>query len=402
MSNTIQRIAILGATGSIGTSTLDVITRHPGDFELHTVTAHRDVAGMERICRAHHPARAVMADPDSAAALARRLQDLDGVEVACGDQCVAAAAADPAVDTVVAAIVGAAGLASCLAAVEAGKKVLLANKEALVVAGELVMTTASRTGARILPVDSEHNGVFQCLPGRADAPHGHAGLAEAGVTRLILTASGGPFRERDPATFAQIRVDEACAHPTWRMGRKISVDSATMMNKGLEVIEACRFFQCQSDQVGVVIHPQSLVHALVQYRDGSTLAQLGAPDMRTPIAHALGWPGRLDSGVAHLDITRLGQLDFLPPDGRRFPCLELARDALEAGATATAALNGANEAAVEAFIGGSLRFDRIHAVIEQTLEHMDRRGDASLDDLVDCEQWARTHAADCIRQWGVA
>jgi 1-deoxy-D-xylulose-5-phosphate reductoisomerase len=402
MSNTIQRVAILGATGSIGTSTLDVIARHPRKFALHTVTAHRDVAGMERICRAYQPARAVMADPQSAARLARQLQDLHGVEVASGDQAVAEAAADPAVDTVVAAIVGAAGLASCLAAVEAGKKVLLANKEALVVAGELVMATAGRTGARILPVDSEHNGIFQCLPASVDGPHGPKALADAGVERLILTASGGPFRERDPATFAQIRVDEACAHPTWRMGRKISVDSATMMNKGLEVIEACRFFQCKSDQVDAVIHPQSLVHALVQYRDGSTLAQLGAPDMRTPIAHALGWPERLDSGVQRLDITRLGQLDFLPPDGRRFPCLQLARDALEAGATATAALNGANEAAVEAFIGGSLRFDRIHAVIEQTLERQDGPGRATLDDLIHCEQWARAHAADCIRQWGVA
>lgn len=389
-----QRIAIFGATGSVGQSTLDVIAQHPMRYEVTALAAHQDVAGMQALARAFHPRYVVMANRQAASELAAALSDLSAIAVRSGPEALVEMAADPGIDTAVAAIVGAAGLPACLAAVEAGKRVLLANKEALVVAGDLLCQAAQRSGATLLPIDSEHNGLFQCLP--VDA----AGAMDlSGVEQLCLTASGGPFRERDPATLANVTVAEACAHPTWSMGQKISVDSATMMNKGLEVIEACRLFGLPSAQVSVVIHPQSLVHALVQYRDGSMLAQLGVADMRTPIAHALAWPERIDSGVAALDLAAVGTLAFTQPDAERFPCLALARDALERGPGATVALNAANEVAVDAFLHGLLRFDRIAGVIDATLSGMEHTVDNALEALLEHDHAARTHARQQLRQW---
>jgi len=392
-SATIRGVAILGATGSIGASTLDVIARHPSRYRAVGLSASRDVDGMEGLCRRFRPDLAAMADPDAASVLRARLADLDGIHVLSGEAGLLEVARASAADTVVAGIVGAAGLAPCLVAAEEGKRVLVANKEALVVAGDLIMSAARQSGALLLPIDSEHNAIFQCLPPQA------ATLDDAGVERLVLTASGGPFRERDPGTLASVTVEEACAHPNWSMGRKISVDSATMMNKGLELIEACRFFGASAGQVDVLVHPQSLVHALVQYRDGSTLAQMGNPDMRTPIANALAWPERIAAGVAPLDLLATGRLDFSAPDGGRFPCLGLARDALAAGHGATAALNGANEIAVTAFLDGALRFDRIAGVIEETLSAMDGEPENRLDALVDYERRARREATASLKRW---
>ena len=392
-SAAIRGVAILGATGSIGASTLDVIARHPSRYRAVGLSASRDVDGMEGLCRRFRPDLAAMADPDAASVLRARLADLDGIHVLSGEAGLLEVARASAADTVVAGIVGAAGLAPCLVAAEEGKRVLVANKEALVVAGDLIMSAARQSGALLLPIDSEHNAIFQCLPPQA------ATLDDAGVERLVLTASGGPFRERDPGTLASVTVEEACAHPNWSMGRKISVDSATMMNKGLELIEACRFFGASAGQVDVLVHPQSLVHALVQYRDGSTLAQMGNPDMRTPIANALAWPERIAAGVAPLDLLAMGRLDFSAPDGGRFPCLGLARDALAAGHGATAALNGANEIAVTAFLDGALRFDRIAGVIEETLSAMDGEPENRLDALVDYERRARREATASLKRW---
>lgn len=387
-------VAVLGATGSIGTSTLDVVARHPDAYRVIALSASRDVGGMAALCRRFRPALAAMADPQAAAMLRDRLSDLADIRVTDGAAGQREAAAHPDAGTVVAGIVGAAGLDPCLAAVEAGRRVLIANKEALVVAGSLIMAAARTSGAVLLPIDSEHNGIFQCLPSRPGQP-----LALAGVERLILTASGGPFRDRDPSTLAAVTVDEACTHPNWSMGRKISVDSATMMNKGLELIEACRFFGMPAEQVDIVVHPQSLVHALVQYRDGSTLAQMGNPDMRTPIANALAWPERVDAGVGRLDLLKAARLDFTAPDDQRFPCLALARAALEAGSGATAALNGANEVAVAEFLDGGLRYDRIAAVIEDTLAALPVEPEANLEALIAHEQWARRQAADSLQRW---
>ena len=389
-----QRIGVLGATGSVGKSTLDVIAQHPERYQVTALAAHQDSAGMEALARAFQPQYVVMANEHAARDLRRALSDCRGIEVHSGPEALVAMAADPAIDTVVAAIVGAAGLPACLAAVEAGKRILLANKEALVVAGDLLIRAARVSGATILPIDSEHNGLFQCLP--VDAQ----GVADLnGVEQLWLTASGGPFRERDPATLSSVSVEQACAHPNWTMGRKISVDSATMMNKGLEVIEACRLFGLPAAQVSVVIHPQSLVHALVQYRDGSMLAQLGAADMRTPIAQALGWPDRLSSGVPALDLATLGSLAFSPPDDQRFPCLALARQALKQSPGATVALNAANEVAVEAFLNRSLRFDRIAGVIDATLGGMEHTVDTALEALLEHDQRARAYAQQQLLAW---
>ena len=385
-------VAILGATGSIGASSLDVIARHSDRYRVVALSAHRDVAAMEPLCRRFRPLRVAMADEHAAAVLRERISDLDDIEVVEGAAGQSAVATHPDAQTVVAGIVGAAGLAPCLAAVEAGRRVLIANKEALVVAGSLIMSAAQRSGAVLLPIDSEHNALFQCLPARPGQP-----LTLDGVERLVLTASGGPFRDRDPATLAEVTVAEACAHPNWSMGRKISVDSATMMNKGLELIEACRFFAMPAEQVDIVVHPQSLVHALVQYRDGSTLAQLGNPDMRTPIANALAWPERVSAGVESLDLIAAGRLDFVAPDEQRFPCLTLARAALMDGRGATAALNGANEVAVGAFLEGRLRYDRIAAVIEDTLAALQTQPDNTLEALIAHEQWARRQAAESLQ-----
>ena len=386
-------IAILGATGSIGASSLDVIARHGDRYRVVALSGHRGVAAMERLCRQFRPALAAMADPRAAAALREQISDLSGIEVVEGAAGQSAVATHPQAQTVIAGIVGAAGLAPCLAAVEAGRRVLIANKEALVVAGSLIMNAAQRSGAVLLPIDSEHNGLFQCLPACPGQP-----LSLAGVERLVLTASGGPFRERDPATLSEVTVAEACAHPNWSMGRKISVDSATMMNKGLELIEACRFFGMPAHQVDIVVHPQSYVHALVQYRDGSTLAQLGNPDMRTPIANALAWPERVAAGVGPLDLVAAGRLDFAAPDDHRFPCLSLARAALEAGRGATAALNGANEVAVAEFLQGGLRYDRIASVIEETLAALPAEPDDTLEALIAHEQWARRQTAETLQR----
>ncbi|MBK1735087.1 1-deoxy-D-xylulose-5-phosphate reductoisomerase [Halorhodospira abdelmalekii] len=390
-----MRLAILGATGSIGRSTLDVAARHPQRLCVEAVAAGRDVDGLFEICQSHRPRYAALADPQAAAELERRLQEvgLQGIEVAAGETGVAELAALESVDAVVTAVVGAAGLASSLAACSAGKRILLANKETLVVAGELFMATAQRSGAQIVPVDSEHNAVFQALP--ADKR-----LTGNGIERIVLTASGGPFRDRDPATLAAVTPEEACAHPNWSMGRKISVDSATMMNKGLEVIEACHLFDLPSERIDVVIHRQSLIHALVGYHDGSYIAQIGAPDMRVPISYALGFPERIASGVALTDLVAAGKLEIEPVDERRFPCLGLAYQALRSGGGACAVLNGANEVAVDAFLGGRLRYDRIAAVIEEALASEGAVGvPTDLESACTIDARARRAAERAVARW---
>jgi 1-deoxy-D-xylulose-5-phosphate reductoisomerase len=359
-----QGITILGSTGSIGVSTLDVLASNPDRYRIVALTANRDVEGLLAQCLQHRPRYAVMADADSAEQLCRRLRaEAPDVEVLGGGDAVVDVATLEEVDCVMAGIVGAAGLLPTLAAAGAGKRVLLANKEALVMSGALFMQRVQQGGAVLLPVDSEHNAVFQCMP--AGFVPG-AGRPE-GVSRILLTASGGPFRSAPLEALSKVTPEQACAHPNWRMGRKISVDSATMMNKGLEVIEACWLFSVPQSLVEVVIHPQSVIHSMVQYRDGSVLAQLGNPDMRTPIAHALAWPQRIGAGVDALDVVKVGRLDFEPPDPGRFPCLRLAQEALRAGGTASTVLNAANEVAVQAFLGRRIPFSSIPHVIESTL-----------------------------------
>jgi 1-deoxy-D-xylulose-5-phosphate reductoisomerase len=360
----LQQITVLGATGSIGLSTLDVIARHPDRYRVFALTGYSRVDELHALCRIHRPRFAVLPDEQSAAGLERKLR-AEGlaIEVLYGEQGLRQVASHEAVDAVMAAIVGAAGLAPTLAAVEAGKKVLLANKEALVMSGALFMQSVRDNGAVLLPIDSEHNAIFQCLPGDYAR-----GLSAVGVRRILLTASGGPFREMPAEQLHGVTLAQACAHPNWSMGRKISIDSASMMNKGLELIEACWLFDVPPAQVEVVVHPQSVIHSLVDYVDGSVLAQLGNPDMRTPIAHALAWPERIDSGVAPLDLFAVARLDFQAPDEQRFPCLRLAREAAQVGGTAPAMLNAANEIAVGAFIDGRIRFTEIPAMIEHVLQ----------------------------------
>lgn len=359
-----RHVAILGATGSIGASTLDVVRRHPDRFRVASLSAHRDVDRLVALAAEFRPARVAIADPSLLDALARALREAGvAAEALAGPEALEALAADPAADTVVAAIVGAAGVGSTLAAARAGKRILLANKEAVVLAGALLMPALSKSGGELLPIDSEHNAIFQCMP------HGYAGdPGRHGVERVILTASGGPFLRMPAAELARVTPEAACAHPNWRMGRKISVDSATLMNKGLEVIEAHWLFGVPAARIEVVVHPQSVVHSLVAYRDGSVLAQLGQPDMRTAIAYGLGWPDRIEAGVAALDLAALARLDFEAPDRQRFPALDLAYAALAAGGTAPGVLNAANEVAVEAFLDGHLPFQRIAAVIAATLD----------------------------------
>ncbi|MGM0412062.1 MAG: 1-deoxy-D-xylulose-5-phosphate reductoisomerase [Pseudomonadota bacterium] len=359
-----RNIAVFGSTGSVGTSTLDVVARHPERFRVVALAAGSREEPLVEQCRQFRPATVVMADADAAERLRARLAEegIAGVDVQAGIEAMEAVAADSGVDQVMAAVVGAAGLRPALAAARAGKRVLLANKESLVMAGALFMEAVREGGAELLPIDSEHNAIFQCLPdGRPD-------LDAAGVERILLTASGGPFRDRDPAELAAVTPDEACAHPNWDMGRKISVDSATMMNKGLEVIEACWLFGADPDRVEVVIHPDSIVHSMVSYRDGAVMAELGNPDMRTPIAHALAWPDRVDAGVDPLDLVACGTLHFQAPDPERFPCLPLAYRAIREGGTAPALLNAANEVAVAAFLDGRLDFPGIARVIAATLD----------------------------------
>jgi len=357
-------IAILGSTGSIGVSTLDVVGRHPERFRVVALTAHRNAERLAEQCRRFRPVYAVMVDAAAAKALRALLADMDHApQVLEGAEALSEVAALDEVDYVMAAIVGAAGLMSSLAAARAGKRLMLANKEALVVSGALLMDAARDNGATLLPIDSEHNAIFQCLPpGRAD------GLPAAGVERILLTASGGPFRDAAPESLVAVTPEQAVAHPNWSMGRKISVDSATMMNKGLEIIEACWLFATSPERIQVVVHPQSVIHSMVQYTDGSVLAQLGNPDMRTPIAHALGWPERIEAGVAPLDLFEIARLDFEPPAPERFPCLALAYRAASEAGTAPVVLNAANEVAVAAFLDRRIGFTDIARVVEQTMD----------------------------------
>ncbi|ROR32220.1 1-deoxy-D-xylulose-5-phosphate reductoisomerase [Inmirania thermothiophila] len=382
-------LAVLGATGSIGRSTLDVAARHPDRFRVVALAGARDVEGMRALCGRFRPAVVAMAEPAAARRLAQGLREEGlGIEVLAGAEGVEAVAALPEAAFVMAAIVGAAGLRPALAAARAGKRVLLANKESLVMAGALFMEAVREGGAELVPIDSEHNAVFQCLP-----PGSRPGQAPAGVRRIILTASGGPFRDAPLERLAAVTPEEACAHPNWSMGRKISVDSATMMNKGLEVMEACWLFGLPAERVEVVLHPQSIVHSLVEYVDGSVLAQLGNPDMRTPIAQALGWPERIEAGVEALDLVRAGRLDFRAPDPGRYPCLGLAYAAQRAGGTAPAILNAANEVAVAAFLGGRLPFTAIAEVIEDTLAAVPAGPADSLEAVLEADRRAREHAA---------
>ncbi len=378
-------IAILGATGTIGVNTLDVIAHHPGRYRVVALTANRNVERLAEQCLLWRPEVAAMADPVAAGELKARLrqQELE-TEVLTGEEGLAAAATAGGVDYVMAAIVGAAGLLPTLAAARAGKRVLLANKEALVMSGRLFMDAIRTSGAELLPIDSEHNAIFQCLP-----PDFGRGLERVGVERILLTASGGPFRRTPLEALDAVTPEQAVAHPNWVMGRKISVDSATMMNKGLELIEACWLFGTTPERIEIVLHPQSVVHSLVQYNDGSVLAELGNPDMRTPIAHALAWPERITSGVAPLDLFEVARLDFERPDEERFPCLRLARQAAKAGGTATVTLNAANEVAVEAFLQGKLRFTGIPRLIEAVLEQLPAAQVKDLEQVLAADRAAR-------------
>ncbi len=382
---------MLGATGSIGLSTLDVIARHPERYQVFALTGFSRLAELQVLCVRHRPRYAVVPDAESALELQNHLRAAGlQTEVLVGEEGLCAVSADKAVDCVMAAIVGAAGLKPTLAAVQAGKKVLLANKEALVMSGALFMQAVKQSGAVLLPIDSEHNAIFQCLPGDYSR-----GLQAVGVRRVLLTASGGPFRETPLGELERVTPEQACAHPNWSMGRKISVDSASMMNKGLEMIEACWLFDARPEQIEVVIHRQSVIHSLVDYVDGSVLAQLGNPDMRTPIAHALAWPERIDSGVSPLDLFAIGRLDFERPDEQRFPCLRLAREAVQAGGSAPAMLNAANEVAVEAFLQRRIRFTDIARMIEAVLNALPVRAVEALDTVFEAD----TRARELAGQW---
>ncbi|MCQ4348488.1 1-deoxy-D-xylulose-5-phosphate reductoisomerase [Pseudomonas stutzeri] len=391
-----KQITVLGATGSIGLSTLDVIARHPDDYRVFALTGFSRLDELERLCRLHRPHFAVVPTAQAAGVLRAKLRDAGlRTEVLCGAQGLCEVAAHPDADAVMAAIVGAAGLEPTLAAVRAGKRVLLANKEALVMSGALFMQAVQAHGAELLPIDSEHNAIFQCMPGDYAR-----GLAPVGVRRILLTASGGPFRCWPLERIAEATPREACAHPNWAMGRKISVDSASMMNKGLELIEACWLFDARPSQVEVVIHPQSVIHSLVDYVDGSVLAQLGNPDMRTPIAHALAWPRRIDSGVAPLDLFAIARLDFEAPDARRFPCLTLARQAAEAGGSAPALLNAANEVAVAAFLDERIGFVDISRMIAAVLDRIPVAAVHQLDGVLQADAEARAAAQDWLGRYG--
>jgi 1-deoxy-D-xylulose-5-phosphate reductoisomerase len=384
-----QRVAVFGATGSIGRSTLDVIARHPDQFEAVALTANRHGADLVELAARHRPRYIATADPSGGPSLTRAARER-GVqcEVLAGPSALSQLASSTDVDTVMAAIVGAAGLESSLAAAAAGKKILLANKEALVMAGPLFMEAVAARGASLLPIDSEHNAVFQCLP-----PHRPGRLDTSGVRRILLTGSGGPFRTRPRNELATVTPEEACAHPTWSMGRKISVDSATMMNKALEIIEAHWLFGLPAERIEVVVHPQSVVHSMVEYADGSVLAQLGNPDMRTPIAQALAHPDRIDAGVASLDLAAVATLTFERPDFDRFPALGLAYRVLASGGTAPAIFNAANEVAVDAFLAKSLPFLEITRVIENVLARMPSLPARTLGDVMDADRRARSLAA---------
>ncbi len=386
-----QVLTILGATGSIGVSTLDVVARHPEQFEVFALSGHAQVERLAEQCRRFTPRFAVLGAAAEAAQLRALLGPQSRTEVLHGAAALDQVAAAPEVTTVMAAIVGAAGLSSSLAAARAGKRVLLANKEALVMAGEVFIDTVRAAGATLLPIDSEHNAIFQSLPRGFDY-----GLRHCGVRRIVLTASGGPFRQTPPEALAAMTPQQACAHPNWVMGRKISVDSASMMNKGLEVIEASWLFGLDASRIDVLIHPESVIHSMVDYDDGSMLAQLGNPDMRTPIAHALAYPARIDSGVASLDLTRIGKLSFEAPDLQRFPCLRLAYEALRAGGSAATVLNAANEIAVEAFLAERLRFDQIAQLVERVLANHRVEHLSELQAVIETDARARLEARQIV------
>ena len=394
-----QGLTLLGATGSIGASTLAVVARHPDRFRLVALTAHRAADALLDLCLRHAPRYAVLSGLEKDPGLRRRFADARcQSELMFGAKALEQVAADPECGVLMAAIVGAAGLAPAIAAARAGKRVLLANKEALVMAGPFFMRAVRECGASLLPIDSEHNAVFQCLPqATRGAAGGVAGATTvSSVRRILLTASGGPFRSAPLERLSQVTPNEACAHPNWVMGRKISVDSATMMNKGLEVIEARWLFDVPAERIEVLIHPQSIVHSLVEFIDGSVIAQLSNPDMRVPIAHALGFPERIESGATPLELAAVGQLSFERPDAMRFPCLRLAYAALRAGATAPAVLNAANEIAVAAFLDGRLRYTEIPEVIEHTLGRAPSVPANSLDAVLEADRGARRIAADRI------
>jgi 1-deoxy-D-xylulose-5-phosphate reductoisomerase len=395
-------IVVLGSTGSVGQSTLDVMRRHPDRFDVIALTAHRSVDELAAQCRVHKPRYAVLSDAGKATELERLLAGLGSrSEVLAGPDALLEVVRETDTDVVMAAIVGAAGLPPTLEAARLGKRVLLANKESMVIAGALFETARRDSGTQIVPVDSEHNALFQALP---EAFHGElrfrGGLRACGVERLTLTASGGPFLHTDGARLAGVTPAQACAHPNWDMGRKISVDSATLMNKGLEVIEASFLFAAPPEMIDVVVHPQSIVHSLVTYRDGSVLAQLGMPDMRTPIAHALAWPERIEAGVESLSLAAIGKLEFFEPDPVRFPCLRLAFDALAAGPSAVITLNAANEVAVQAFLEERIGFMRIPEVIENTLNSTVGGSIHSLEDILATDRAARARAASEVGQAG--
>lgn len=380
-----KRVTLLGATGSIGANALDVISRHADRYELFALTAHRQHELLFELCCRHHPRFAVVSTAQAAGVLQERLAAAKSrTEVLHGERGLVMVAEAAEVDCVLAAIVGAAGLLPTLAAVRAGKQVLLANKEALVMAGPLFMREVARSGAALLPIDSEHNAIYQCIINKTSSS-----LEGKGVRRIILTASGGPCREMPREALREVTPEHACKHPNWSMGRKISVDSATLMNKGLEVIEARWMFDMAPERIDVVIHPQSVIHSLVEYVDGSTLAQMGNPDMRTPIAYALAYPERIDAGVEPLDLVKASTLTFEQPDTQRFPCLDLAYRALREGGGAPAILNAANEVAVEAFLARRLGFTQIPQVIAATLDALAPSDLRTIEDVIDTDRQAR-------------
>jgi len=386
-----QGITILGSTGSIGVNTLDVISRHRDSFKVVALTANNQVDRLLSQCQQYHPAYAVMADETAATQLAERIKQSNlSTEVLAGVDGLVKVSQLDTVDQIMAAIVGAAGLLPTLAAAKAGKRVLLANKEALVMSGHLFMEAVKDNQAELLPIDSEHNAIFQCMPSAF-----HDGLATVGVQQILLTGSGGPFRTTPLDKLAKVTPEQACAHPNWDMGRKISVDSATMMNKGLELIEACWLFNTTADHVEIILHPQSVIHSMVEYVDGSVLAQLGQPDMRTPIAHAMAWPERIDSGVERLNLIDVARLEFEKPDLQRFPCLRLAESAAREGGTAPAILNAANEVAVADFLDNKLKFTDIARLVEDVMTGLPASAANDLDTVLLADREAREHA----RRW---
>ena len=387
-----EKICILGSTGSIGESTLDVIARNEERYQVTALTAHRNTEKLAQQCARFDAALAVIADPSLESDLAARLKEAGSrAQVLAGEEGLVTAAELGEVDIVMAAIVGAAGLQPTCRAAQRGKKILLANKESLVIAGEVFVAEARRNHAPILPVDSEHNAIFQSLP-----PGFEAGLDAAGVDRIILTASGGPFLDMPAEQLNRVTPEQACAHPNWDMGRKISVDSATLMNKGLEVIEARWLFNARPEQIDVLVHPQSIVHSMVSYRDGSVIAQMGTPDMRTPIAYSLAWPERIEAGVDRLKLAQMNDLSFSEPDLERFPCLALAFKAMRTGDSAPAILNAANEVAVESFLQGRIGFDRIPQLVDQVMQQLEVTSLNNLDDVLAQDRRARRCAIDYV------